>query len=144
MKFVLLGVAIMMCLPHFVLGWDWTTTFYRAMVLLVVASPCALVAAIMPATLAAISNGAKNGVLFKGGLHLEHISVLRALAVDKTGTLTQGKPVVTDFIVRDGLDRDMALAIPAGIETLVQPPSCSSHYFLCKSGRDYGLTTSNN
>ncbi|WP_418302071.1 heavy metal translocating P-type ATPase [Lysinibacillus fusiformis] len=121
-KFVLLGVAIMMFLPHFVLGWDWTTTFYRAMVLLVVASPCALVAAIMPATLAAISNGAKNGVLFKGGLHLEHISVLRALAVDKTGTLTQGKPVVTDFIVRDGFDRDMALAILAGIETQSNHP----------------------
>lgn len=121
-KFVLLGVAIMMFLPHFVLGWDWTTTFYRAMVLLVVASPCALVAAIMPATLAAISNGAKNGVLFKGGLHLEHISVLRALAVDKTGTLTQGKPIVTDFIVRDGFDRDMALAILAGIETQSNHP----------------------
>ena len=49
----------MMFLPHFLLGWDWTTTFYRAMVLLVVASPCALVASIMPATLATISNGAK-------------------------------------------------------------------------------------
>ncbi|MGF0471814.1 heavy metal translocating P-type ATPase [Lysinibacillus fusiformis] len=121
-KFVLLGVAIMMFLPHFVLGWDWTTTFYRAMVLLVVASPCALVAAIMPATLAAISNGAKNGVLFKGGLHLEHLSVLGALAVDKTGTLTQGKPVVTDFIVRDGFDRNMALAILAGIETQSNHP----------------------
>ncbi|MGE7752108.1 heavy metal translocating P-type ATPase [Lysinibacillus fusiformis] len=121
-KFVLLGVAIMMFLPHFVLGWDWTTTFYRAMVLLVVASPCALVAAIMPATLAAISNGAKNGVLFKGGLHLEHLSVLGALAVDKTGTLTQGKPVVTDFIVRDGFEPQMALAILAGIETQSNHP----------------------
>ncbi|MFJ7921673.1 heavy metal translocating P-type ATPase [Lysinibacillus fusiformis] len=121
-KFVLLGVAIMMFLPHFVLGWDWTTTFYRAMVLLVVASPCALVAAIMPATLAAISNGAKNGVLFKGGLHLEHLSVLGALAVDKTGTLTQGKPIVTDFIVRDGFEPQMALAILAGIETQSNHP----------------------
>ncbi|WP_155593499.1 heavy metal translocating P-type ATPase [Lysinibacillus cavernae] len=121
-KFVLLSVAIMMFLPHFLLGWDWTTTFYRAMVLLVVASPCALVASIMPATLAAISNGAKNGVLFKGGLHLEHISVLRALAVDKTGTLTQGKPVVTDFIVRNGVDRDMTLAILAGIESQSNHP----------------------
>ena len=121
-KFVLLGVAIMMFLPHFVLGWDWTTTFYRAMVLLVVASPCALVAAIMPATLAAISNGAKNGVLFKGGLHLEHLSVLGALAVDKTGTLTQGKPVVTDFIVREGFEPQMALAILAGIETQSNHP----------------------
>lgn len=121
-KFVLLGVAIMMVLPHFLLGWDWTTTFYRAMVLLVVASPCALVASIMPATLATISNGAKNSVLFKGGLHLEHLSVLRALAVDKTGTLTQGKPVVTDFIVRDGVERETALAILAGIESQSNHP----------------------
>lgn len=121
-KGVLLGVALMMFLPHYLLGWDWTTTFYRAMVLLVVASPCALVAAIMPATLAAISNGAKNGILFKGGLHLEHLSVLRALAVDKTGTLTQGLPVVTDFIVREGLNKNEALATIATIESQSNHP----------------------
>lgn len=121
-KLVLLSVALMMFLPHFLIGWDWTTTFYRAMVLLVVASPCALVASIMPATLAAISNGAKNGILFKGGLHLEHLSALRALAVDKTGTLTQGKPVVTDFIVRDGLNQEDTLAILAGIEAQSNHP----------------------
>ncbi|WP_337982851.1 heavy metal translocating P-type ATPase [Lysinibacillus sp. C5.1] len=121
-KLVLLSVALMMFLPHFLIGWDWTTTFYRAMVLLVVASPCALVASIMPATLAAISNGAKNGILFKGGLHLEHLSALRALAVDKTGTLTQGKPVVTDFIVRDGLNQEETLAILAGIEAQSNHP----------------------
>ena len=121
-KFVLLAVALMMFLPHFLLGWDWTTTFYRAMVLLVVASPCALVASIMPATLAAISNGAKNGILFKGGLHLENLSVLQALAVDKTGTLTQGKPVVTDFIVRDGLEKQQTIALLAGIEAQSNHP----------------------
>ncbi|WP_433595504.1 heavy metal translocating P-type ATPase [Lysinibacillus xylanilyticus] len=121
-KFTLLTVALMMFLPHFLLGWDWTTTFYRAMVLLVVASPCALVASIMPATLAAISNGAKHGVLFKGGLHLEHLGALRALAVDKTGTLTQGKPTVTDFTVREGLDRENTLAVLAGIEAQSNHP----------------------
>lgn len=121
-KFVLLAVVLMMFLPHFLLGWDWTTTLYRAMVLLVVASPCALVASIMPATLAAISNGAKNGILFKGGLHLEHLSVLNALAVDKTGTLTQGKPVVTDFIVREGLEKQHTLALLAGIEAQSNHP----------------------
>lgn len=115
-KVVLIAVGLMLFVPHFVLGWDWTTTFYRAMVLLVVASPCALVAAIMPATLSAISNGARNGVLFKGGLHIEHLSVLQAIAFDKTGTLTQGKPVVTDFIVRDGLDEKQTLSMLAGIE----------------------------
>ncbi|MEK4230773.1 heavy metal translocating P-type ATPase [Solibacillus sp. FSL H8-0538] len=121
-KSVLLAVLVMMFLPHYLLGWDWTTTFYRAMVLLVVASPCALVAAIMPATLAAISNGAKNGILFKGGLHLEHLSLLRALAVDKTGTLTQGLPVVTDFIVRDGLQETNVLATIAAIESQSNHP----------------------
>lgn len=115
-KAVLIAVAVMMVLPHYLLGWDWTTTLYRAMVLLVVASPCALVASIMPATLSAISNGARNGILVKGGVHLEHLSTIRVLAVDKTGTLTQGIPVVTDFIVRDDLDKQQTLALIAGIE----------------------------
>lgn len=121
-KCVLLAVALMMVVPHYLLDWDWTTTFYRAMVLLVVASPCALVASIMPATLSTISNGAKNGILVKGGVHLEHLSVLRVLAVDKTGTLTQGTPVVTDFIVRDGLNEQHTLAMMAGIEAQSNHP----------------------
>ncbi|MGN7478454.1 heavy metal translocating P-type ATPase [Solibacillus silvestris] len=121
-KGVLITVALMMFLPHYLLGWDWTTTFYRAMVLLVVASPCALVAAIMPATLSAISNGARNGILVKGGVHLEHLSALRVLAVDKTGTLTQGTPVVTDFIVREDLNEKDTLALIAGIEAQSNHP----------------------
>ena len=121
-KGVLIVVALMLFLPHYLLGWDWTTTFYRAMVLLVVASPCALVAAIMPATLSAISNGARNGILVKGGVHLEHLSVLRVLAVDKTGTLTQGTPVVTNFIVREGLNEEQTLATIAGIEAQSNHP----------------------
>lgn len=121
-KFVLLAVLLMMILPPFIIGWDWTTTFYRAMVLLVVASPCALVASIMPATLSSISNGAKHGILFKGGLHLENLSVLKAIAVDKTGTLTQGKPVVTDFIVREGLNEKTLLANLTAIESQSNHP----------------------
>lgn len=121
-KFVLLAVVLMLFLPYFLLGWDYTTTFYRAMVLLVVASPCALVASIMPATLAAISNGAKNGILFKGGVHLEHLSVLKLLAVDKTGTLTVGTPVVTDVIVRDSLNESDTIATLASIESQSNHP----------------------
>ncbi|MDM5335170.1 heavy metal translocating P-type ATPase [Ureibacillus composti] len=121
-KFVLLAVVVMMFLPHYLLGWDWTTTFYRAMVLLVVASPCALVASIMPATLAAISNGARNGVLFKGGVHLEHLSVLKLLAVDKTGTLTEGAPIVTDIIVREDLNKEKVISILASIESQSNHP----------------------
>ena len=121
-KIVLISVFVMMFLPHFVFGWDWTTTFYRAIVLLVVASPCALVASIMPATLASVSNGAKRGVLFKGGIHLELLSSIKAIAFDKTGTLTTGMPVVTDFIVREGEDVDETLALIAGIESQSNHP----------------------
>ena len=73
------------------------------MILLVVASPCALVASIMPASLSAISNGARHGILFKGGVHLENLGHLEAIAFDKTGTLTTGKPEVTEVIVKDGV-----------------------------------------
>lgn len=115
-KVVLVVVGLMLFVPHYLFDWDWETTFYRAMVLLVVASPCALVASIMPATLAAISNGARNGILFKGGIHLENIGGIKVLAVDKTGTLTEGTPVVTDFLVREGADEKEALAILSAIE----------------------------
>lgn len=121
-KIVLAAVFIMMFLPHFLFNWDWTTTFYRAIVLLVVASPCALMASIMPATLAAVSNGARKGVLFKGGVHLEHLSTLQAFAFDKTGTLTNGKPIVMDFIVREGADVEETLALFAGAESLSNHP----------------------
>lgn len=116
-KIVLAIVVLMMFVPHFVLGWSWTETFYRAMVLLVVASPCALVASIMPATLSAISNGARHGILFKGGVHLENLSHLNAIAFDKTGTLTKGKPEVTNLLVADGLNKDEILLIAASIES---------------------------
>ena len=121
-KVVLTVVAIMMFLPHYVLGWSWTETFYRAMILLVVASPCALVASIMPATLSAISNGAKNGILFKGGVHLENLGNLKAIAFDKTGTLTKGKPEVTAVHVRDDLSMDQFLQIVASIEKYSNHP----------------------
>lgn len=115
-KIVLIVVALMLFVPHYLLDWSWTETFYRAMVLLVVASPCALVASIMPATLSAISNGAKNGILFKGGVHLENLGNVKAIAFDKTGTLTKGKPVVTDILLRDGMDKKEFLLSVAAIE----------------------------
>lgn len=125
-KIVLVTVAIMLFLPHFLLGWDWTTTFYRAMVLLVVASPCALVASVMPATLSAISNGARSGILFKGGVHLENVGDMKAIALDKTGTLTKGKPEVTDFFVTDGYVESEALSLLASIEAQSNHPLAQS------------------
>ncbi|MCP8969898.1 heavy metal translocating P-type ATPase [Ectobacillus ponti] len=115
-KAVLAVVAVMMVVPHYALGWSWNETFYRAMILLVVASPCALVASITPAALSAISNGARHGILFKGSVHLERLASLKAIAFDKTGTLTQGKPTVTDVYTREGTTKEELLYITASIE----------------------------
>ncbi|MES9683500.1 cadmium-translocating P-type ATPase [Bacillus sp. AFS001701] len=125
-KGVLIAVLFMMFLPHFALDWSWTTTFYRAMILLVVASPCALVASITPAVLSAISNGAKSGILVKGGIHLERLGVLKAIAFDKTGTLTIGKPEVTGFEKIDDFDRTELLSIVASIERYSTHPLASA------------------
>ena len=126
MKVVLVVVALMMFLPIFYLGWSWTETFYRAMILLVVASPCALVASIMPATLSAISNGARHGILFKGGVHLENLGNLQAIAFDKTGTLTKGKPQVTDIVLRDDVTEEDFLQYVASIENYSNHPLASA------------------
>nr|WP_068672724.1 heavy metal translocating P-type ATPase [Oceanobacillus sp. Castelsardo] len=113
---VLISVAIMMFLPYFVFGWSLSDSIYRALVLLVVASPCALVASITPATLSAISNAARIGVLFKGGVHLENLSHIKAIALDKTGTLTNGKPEVTDAYFSSDYDEDYVITVVGAIE----------------------------
>lgn len=115
-KIVLLIVPLMILIPYLFLGWSWSESFYRGMVLLVVASPCALVASATPATLSAISCGAKNGVLFKGGMYLENLSDLKAIAFDKTGTLTKGVPVVTDSIFLDNCNQQTAIDYLVAIE----------------------------
>jgi Cd2+/Zn2+-exporting ATPase len=125
-KVVLAVVVLMFFIPHFLLGWSWHESFYRAMILLVVASPCALVASIMPATLSAISNGAKHGILVKGGVHLENLGHLEAIAFDKTGTLTKGKPEVTKVVVKDGLDKEEFLIKAASIESHSNHPLAQS------------------
>lgn len=125
-KIVLTTVGLMMFIPHFLLEWSWTETFYRAMILLVVASPCALVASIMPATLSAISNGARHGILFKGGIHLERLGSIKAIAFDKTGTLTKGKPEVTDVYVREGMTQEKLILIAASIENHSSHPLAQS------------------
>lgn len=125
-KTVLAATGVLLVVPHFALGWSWTETFYRAMVFLVVASPCALVASVMPATLAAIATGARRGILVKGGVHLENLARLEAVAFDKTGTLTTGKPQVTDVIVREGLAADELLAKAAVLENQSGHPLASA------------------
>jgi len=119
---VLIGASLMLFIPQFALGWSWSESFYRAMVFLVIASPCAIVASVMPAVLSAISVGAKRGILFKGGVHLETLGKVRAIAFDKTGTLTKGKPEVVDIIVRDDLSEEQLLQYAASIEQYSNHP----------------------
>jgi Zn2+/Cd2+-exporting ATPase len=125
-KTVLVVVLLMMFLPYFLLDWSWNESFYRAMILLVVASPCALVASIMPATLSAISNGAKRGILVKGGVHLENLSHLEAIAFDKTGTLTKGKPEVSEIIINENFVESDLLWKVASIENQSNHPLAQS------------------
>lgn len=116
-KVVLISVAIMMFVPYLFFGWSFIDSVYRAIILLVVASPCALVASIMPATLSAITKSARNGVLFKGGVHIENMSHIKAFAFDKTGTLTKGSPVVTDAHIHPKYDEKMIHEIVGVIES---------------------------
>ncbi|MFC7139975.1 heavy metal translocating P-type ATPase [Halosimplex aquaticum] len=85
------------------LGGEFTGTFYRAMTLMVAASPCAVIISTPAAVLSAIASGGRQGVLFKGGEHVETAAKIDAVAFDKTGTLTRGETELTDVFVRDGL-----------------------------------------
>ncbi|SDK23024.1 Cd2+/Zn2+-exporting ATPase [Jeotgalicoccus aerolatus] len=94
---VLIGVPVFIAILYFFNNLGFEESFYRGMVMLTVASPCALVASATPATLSAISNGAKNGILFKGGAAMEVLSTMDILYSDKTGTLTYGDFVVEEY-----------------------------------------------
>ncbi|WP_324669661.1 heavy metal translocating P-type ATPase [Geochorda subterranea] len=105
-----------------VLGWSFDLTLYRAMTLMVVASPCAVVLSTMPAMLSAIARGARRGVLFKGALHLEQLASVRVVAFDKTGTLTMGRPSLTAVHGVDGWSESQVLALAASAEAGSEHP----------------------
>lgn len=100
---IIILTPIFYLLGFYIFQWTAYESFYRTMVFLIATSPCALAATDIPASLSAISNLAKRGVLFKGGSYLSNLSDLTAVAFDKTGTLTTGKPVVTETYFGDDL-----------------------------------------
>ncbi|MBD2169329.1 heavy metal translocating P-type ATPase [Calothrix membranacea FACHB-236] len=118
---VSLGVFLAI-MPPFIWGWDWETTIYRALTFLVVASPCALMAAIMPTLLSAIANGARQGILFKNGAQLEKIGQVRAFAFDKTGTLTTGELQVCEVIPYGKYSQADVLTAAASLESYSEHP----------------------
>ena len=121
-KIVILGAVLISVLPPFVLGWSWSETIYKAMIFLVVASPCALVSSIMPAVLSGISNGARKGILFKGGAYLEAIGDVSVVAFDKTGTLTEGIPRITQVVPYGNYTENEVLSIAASLEIWSEHP----------------------
>ena len=104
------------------LGWGFDQTLYRAMTLMVVASPCAVVLSTMPAMLSAIARGARSGVLFKGALYLEQLASVRVVAFDKTGTLTTGRPTLTAVRPAPGWSEEQVLAAAASAEAGSEHP----------------------
>jgi len=120
---VIVVAGIMLAtLPPFLWGWDWETTIYRALTFLVVASPCALMAAIMPTLLSGIANGAKQGILFKNGAQLEKMGRVRAIAFDKTGTLTTGQVEVCQVIAHGNYSVFEVLKAAASLEASSEHP----------------------
>ena len=113
---VLVACALLIGVPP-LLGWmPLSQSFYRAMLLLVAASPCALALGTPATVLAGIAQAARNGVLIKGGVHLENLGGLSAMAFDKTGTLTEGRFAVSDVIPTNGAHPDDVLRIAAAVE----------------------------
>ncbi|MBS5913059.1 MULTISPECIES: heavy metal translocating P-type ATPase [Paenibacillus] len=136
-KAVLLVTAALVLLAPLTFGWSWPAAFYKAMVFLVVASPCALVSSVMPAMLSAMSKSARNGVLFKGAAYMDLLGGARVVAFDKTGTLTEGIPEVTELYVAEGYDRLRVLAACAAAESLSEHPLAEA---IVRKAEEEGLT----
>jgi Cd2+/Zn2+-exporting ATPase len=123
---VVIGVVGFIFVPWILLGQPFAATFYRAMVLLVVASPCALIISTPASILSAIACGARHGILFKGGVHLENLAEVKVVAFDKTGTLTYARLRVTDMVLGenlpDGFSKEDLLAYAAALESRSEHP----------------------
>ncbi|HZK47792.1 MAG TPA: heavy metal translocating P-type ATPase [Atopostipes sp.] len=121
-KIVLTVVPLIFLVGPFVFNWTWDESIYRSLVVLVGASPCALAAATVSATLSSTSNLAKNGVLSKGSAYLSQLGNIDAIAFDKTGTLTRGKPQVTHSYFGDSVDEQKMIDIVVALEKEANHP----------------------
>ena len=126
-QYYAIGVIVLTALVAIVplLFWQesFSDAFYRAMTVMVAASPCAIVISTPATVLSAIGNGARRGILFKGGIHVENAATIKVVAFDKTGTLTQGEPQVTDIITLiEQISEAELLALAAAVEAKSEHP----------------------
>lgn len=124
-------------LPPLLLGHPWSPWVYRALVLLVIACPCALVIATPVSIVSGLTALARRGVLVKGGIYLEAVGKLRALAVDKTGTITQGKPQVVGITPVAELSEQDVLRVASSINTHSEHPLATA---IVENARSRGIT----
>lgn len=137
--FILGMVALFIVIPP-ALGWvTFEANFYRAMVLMTVASPCALIISTPAAFISAIASAARSGVLFKGGAYIEALAGLKAIAFDKTGTLTTGKVAVTDIVPHNNVSETHLLEIAAAVEDRSQHPLAKA---IVRIAHERGITFS--
>ena len=119
---VLALAAVLATVPPLLFGGSWQTWVYRALVLLVVSCPCALVISTPVSIVAALAAAARKGVLIKGGLYLERAGRVRCIAFDKTGTLTRGVLQVVGVVPLNGLTADSVIALAASVERRSEHP----------------------
>lgn len=108
--------------PPLFFGMPWYDWIYKALVLLVIACPCALVISTPVTIVSGLAAAARRGILIKGGTYLEQGRSLKTVALDKTGTITHGKPVLTDVVALAGMSKEDALRIAASLDTLSEHP----------------------
>ena len=113
---VLVLVALVIVIPPLANLMPLSESFYRGMLLLVAASPCALAIGTPAAVLAGIAQAARHGVLIKGGVHLENLGRVQVMAFDKTGTLTEGRFAVTDIVPLGDADEEQVLRLAGAVE----------------------------
>ncbi|BCW99507.1 MAG: cadmium-translocating P-type ATPase [Armatimonadota bacterium] len=123
---VVVAAVAVASVPPLFLGAPALPWVYRALVLLVIACPCALVLATPVTIVSALTAAARCGILVKGGAHLEHGRLLKAVAFDKTGTLTEGRPRLTDVISLNGFPEEEALRLAASLNVRSEHPIASA------------------
>ena len=128
-----LVLAFLLLFAWVVVDEPFRDSFYRAMAVLVAASPCALAIATPSAVLSGIARAARGGVLIKGGAPLEELGSLSAMAFDKTGTLTEGRPRITDVIPVDGVTEEELLTVATAVESLSDHPLAAA---IARDGRE--------
>lgn len=136
----ILGFVALLMFAFVIVDEPFSDSFYRAMAVLVAASPCALAISVPSAVLSGVARAGRSGVLVKGGGPLENLGTLTSIAFDKTGTLTEGKPKLTDIVPAEGVSETELLAMVSAVESHSDHPLASALVDGAQSRLDPNIT----